>query len=75
MEINVFYLCKYGMRLRPYDKGCQPDDGLVCVADGGTVDGRRYHNFLYYIKRLDRETVYNFELDFLGVKLLKAEEL
>ena len=54
MEINVFYLCKYGMRLRPYDKGCQPDDGLVCVADGGTVDGRRYHNFLYYIKRLDR---------------------
>lgn len=75
MEINVFYLVKYGMRLRPYDIGCQPEDGLVCVADGGTVDGRRYHNFLYYIKRLDSETVCNYELDFLGVKLLKAEEL
>ena len=79
MEINVFHLNKYGMRLRPYDsrsyKDCQPEDGLVCVADGGTVDGRRYHNFIYYIKRLDSETANNYDLDFLGVKLLKAEEL
>lgn len=79
METNVFSLCKYGMRERPYDsrsyKDCQPEDGLVCVADGGTVDGRRYHNFIYYIKRLDRETVYNYDLDYLGVKFLKAEEM
>lgn len=79
MEINVFYLCKYGMRERPYDPrsymDSQPKDGLVCVADGGTVDGCRYHNFVYYIKRLDRETVCNYDLDYLGVKFLKAEEL
>lgn len=75
METNVFCLCKYGMRERPYDIGCQPEDGLVCVADGGTVDGRRYYNFLYYIAKLDSETVCNYDLDYLGVRLLKAEEL
>lgn len=43
MEILTY---KYGMRLRPYDIGCQPKDGFVCVAEGGTADGRRYHNFI-----------------------------
>ena len=79
METNVFCLCKYGMRERPYDsrscKDSQPEDGLVCVADGGTVDGCKYYNFIYYISRLDRETVYNYDLDYLGVKFLKAEEM
>lgn len=75
METNVFCVCKYGMRLRPYDKGCQPEDGLVCVAEGGTVNGRRYYNFIYYIDRLDRETAYDYDLDYLGVKLLKAQEV
>lgn len=72
MEIQVY---KYGMRLRPYGIGCQPKDGFVCVAEGGTADGRRYHNFLYYISKLDRETAANYELDYLGVKFLKAEEM
>lgn len=72
MEIHVY---KYGMRLRPYGNDCQPDDGLVCVAEGGTVDGCKYYNFIYYIDRLDSETVYNYDLDYLGVKFLKAEEM
>lgn len=79
METNVFSLCKYGMRERPYDsrsyKDCQPEDGLVCVAEGGTVDGVKYYNFIYYIDRLNRETVYNYDLDYLGVKFLKAAEM
>lgn len=72
MEILAY---KYGMRLRPYGIGCQPRDGFLCVAEGGTADGRRYHNFIYYISKLDSETAANYELDYLGVKFLKTEEL
>lgn len=72
MEIQAY---KYGMRLRPYGMGCQPKDGFVCVAEGGTVDGHRYHNFVYYIAKLSRETADNYDLDYLGSKFLKAEEL
>ena len=72
MEIHVH---KYGMRLRPYDIGCQPKDGFVGVAEGGTADGRRYHNFVYYIDKLDSETAADYDLDYLGAKFLKAEEL
>lgn len=71
MEIHAY---KYGMRLRPYGIGCQPKDWFVCVADGGTVDGYRYHNFVYYINRLDMETADRYELDYLGATYLKAEE-
>lgn len=72
MEILAY---KYGMRLRPYDIGCQPKDGLLCVDEGGTADGHRYHNFIYYIRKLDRETAANYGLDYIGVKFLKAEEM
>ena len=70
MEIPTY---KYGMR--PYDIGCQPKDGFVCVAEGGTADGRRYHDFIYYIDRLDRATASDYDLDYLGPKSLKAEEM
>lgn len=66
---------KYGMRLRPYGMGCQPKDGFLCVAEGGTVDGYSYHNFVYYIDKLGKETADNYDLDYLGSKFLKAEEL
>lgn len=72
MEIQAY---KYGMRLRPYGIGCQPKDGFVCVAEGGTIGSHRYHNFVYYISKLDSETAANYELDYLGVKFLKAEEM
>ena len=71
MEIQAY---KYGMRLRPYEIGCQPKEGFLCVAEGETVDGYRYHNFVYYISRLDMETVSNYDLDYLGVTFLRAEE-
>lgn len=72
MEILAY---KYGMRLRPYDIGCQPKDGFACVAEGGTADGRRYHNFIYCISKLDRATASDYDLDYLGPKFLKAEEM
>lgn len=72
MEIYVY---KYGLRLRPYCMGCQPKDGFVCVGEGGTIHGRRYHNFVYYINMIDEETAAQYDLDYLGSKFLKAEEL
>ena len=72
MEIQAY---KYGMSLRPYSIGCQPKDGFLCVAEGGTVDGYSYHNFVYYIDKLGKETADNYDLDYLGSKFLKAEEL
>lgn len=38
------------------------------------VDGFKYHNFVYYINKLDRETADHYDLDYLGSKYLKAEE-
>lgn len=72
MEIRAY---KYGMRLRPYDLNSQPRDGFVCVGKGGTVDGFRYHNFIYYIDRLDSETAKHYDLDYMGATYLNAEEL
>lgn len=72
MGIHVY---KYGMRLRPYGPYSQPGDGFACVGRGGTVDGSRYHNFVYYIDRLDGETEGRYGLDYLGATYLKAEEM
>lgn len=72
MEILTY---KYGMRLRPYGIGCQPKDGFVCVDEGGTADGYAYHNFVYYISKLDSATASGYDLDYLGPKFLKAEEM
>ena len=71
MEIHAY---KYGMRLRPYDLCSQPKDGLLCVGKGGIVDGFSYHNFIYYLSKLDRETAEHYDLGYLGVTYLKAEE-
>ena len=72
MEILTY---KYGMCRRPYGIGCQPKDGFVCVAEGGTADGYAYHNFVYYISKLDRAAESDYDLDYIGPKLLKAEEM
>lgn len=71
MLIHVY---KYGMRLRPYGIGCQPWDGFACVAEGGTVDGCGYYNFIYYVNKLDSETAAHYDLDYLGNMILNAEE-
>lgn len=71
MEIHAY---KYGMRLRPYDLYSQPKEGFLCVREGGTVDGFKYHNFIYYTNRLDREVADHYELEYFGATYLKAEE-
>lgn len=70
----VIGLHKYGMRLRPYDIGCQPMQGFVCCADGAVVDGRRYHNFIYYTERLSNEDASHYDLDYLGYTLMEINE-
>lgn len=71
MEIHAY---KYGIRVLPYDIYSKPKDGFMCAGKGGTVDGFKYYNFVYYTDRLDRETADHYDLDYLGSKLLKAEE-
>lgn len=66
---------KYGMRLRPHDIGCRPKDGFACLAEGGTIDGRRYRHFIHYVGKLDRATASDYGLDYLGPKFPKAEEM
>lgn len=36
------------MRVRPYDMYSKPKDGFMCVGKGGTVDGFKYYDFVYY---------------------------
>lgn len=52
---------KYGMRLRGISPGCQPP-GLLGWKDG---DGR-YHNFIFYAKKLPQKYEHYYDLDYLG---------
>lgn len=58
---NMFYT--YGMRLRPFDIGCQPMDGLVNIEDGKTINGKYYWNFLTYNRELSNDEVSSFDLE------------
>lgn len=71
MEIHAY---KYGMRQRPYEMSSLPKDGFMCVGEGGTVDGFKYYNFVYYLNKLDRETADHYDLEYFGAYYLKAEE-
>lgn len=70
----VIGLYKYGMRLRPYGMGCQPMENYVCCDDGATADGWRYHNFVYYTKRLSEKDADHFDLDYFGYTLMEINE-
>lgn len=52
---------KYGMRLRGFSLGCQPKKGFVRVEDGT----EKYHNILYYNRKLTEEEIRNYELDLI----------
>lgn len=70
----VIGLYKYGMRLRPYDMGCHPMQGFVCCAPGAVMDGRRYHNFIYYTERLSEKDAEHYDLDSFGYTLMNINE-
>lgn len=70
----VIGLHKYGMRLRPYGKGCQPMQRLVCCDEGAVIYGHSYHNFIYYTERLSEEDVKNYGLDYINYTLMEINE-
>jgi hypothetical protein len=73
MEIHAY---KYGTRKLPYyEMSSLPKDGFMCAGEGGTVDGFKYYNFIYYTNRLDREVADHYDLEYFGATYLKAEEL
>lgn len=52
----------YGMPRRPFSIGCQPMDGLV-----GTVEmDTSYFDILLYNRKLSKEEIEEYELDYLG---------
>lgn len=52
---------KYGMRLRGVSPGCQPP-GFLGWKDGGG----RYHNFIFYAKKLPQKYEHYYDLDYIG---------
>ena len=53
----------YGMRLRPFGPGCQPNKGFLDVTEDQHDQG--YHNILLYERKLSEKEISNYELDFL----------
>lgn len=67
--------CLYGMRLRPYSIGCQPDGATLVQGElleqiNSMVSNpelfTRYHDLLLYDWPLDYEELIEYELDFIG---------
>lgn len=53
---------KYGMRLRGFAPLCQPMNGLLTAEDGD----KKYHDYLYYERKLTDKELEDYELDFIG---------
>ena len=53
----------YGMRLRGFSIGAQPEEGWVDTEEDPLGD---YWNILVYSRRLRREECEHYDLDFLG---------
>jgi len=61
----------YGMRLRGFSPGAQPMNGLYGVTDyklnkWEKKSGRKYHDVLVYLRKLDDKELEEYELDYLG---------
>ena len=54
---------KYGMRLRGFSFGCQPNVGLDHADDD---ESGKYWSILYYTRKLTENEVRDYELDYLG---------
>lgn len=54
---------RYGMRLRGFSIGCQPNVGLERVEEDETG---KYWNVLIYARKLTESEVKDYELDYLG---------
>lgn len=67
MEYKNTFKYIYGMRLRPFGIGCQPE-GFINV-ENSTKKETGYYSFLTYSKELSAETLKNYELDFIKKEL------
>lgn len=55
----------YGMKMRGFSLGCQPMKGLIRRDDCVTGE---YWDLLYYDRKLTKEEVANYELEFIAKK-------
>lgn len=57
----------YGMRLRGFAPFCQPMKGLVMRIDD---EAENYWDILIYSRKLSEEELKQYELDFLGERIV-----
>ena len=58
----------YGMRLRPFDIGCQPSRGLVGRVGWMNPDEKsKYYDMIWYDRKLSDKEVEHYSLDLVKV--------
>ena len=62
--------CLYGMRLRGFSPGCQPKDGFNEREDDPSG---KYHDILIYSRKLTDRELEEYELDYLGERMVTGE--
>ena len=72
MSYTEYYI--YGMKARPFSIGCQPMEGLI-TSDAFKVlkmdldeESQGYHSTLLYNRKLTEEEIYDYELEFVGIR-------
>lgn len=64
----MYYI--YGMRLRGFSPGCQPNDGFAARLDS---ENKKYYDILLYDRPLTEDEERNYELDFLGTYVVQID--
>ena len=65
-------LYAYGMRLRGFAPGCQPEEGLLADLGAFKYHGRMYHGALVYDRQLTEKEIRDYELDEIKVYEVQA---
>ena len=60
IRVNAF---AYGMRLRGFSPGCQPQEGLFGTVGEEAVKTTKYHDILLYNRRLTKQEREDYDLD------------
>ena len=53
----------YGMKLRGFSPGCQPQEGLFGTIGKEAVEKTKYHDILLYNRRLTKQEREDYDLD------------
>lgn len=72
MSFTNYYI--YGMKARPFSIGCQPMEGFITSNAFKILKmnldewSQGYHSTLLYDRKLTKKELYDYELEFVGVR-------